>query len=143
MEDFKKEFVKRTQKDYTLSFKLAVIKEVDSGNISIQGAMRKYGIQGNGTITRWRRKHGTFDLAYQSNATVMKTPQQKIYELEQKIRLLERQNGFLEQQLMESEDKAAVLDKLIEFTEQEYLIPVRKKTLPDQSKQCTKKGKRL
>lgn len=143
MKDFQNEFVKRTQKDYTLSFKLSVIKEVDSGSISIQGAMRKYGIQGHSTITRWRKKYGTFDLSYQAQAKVMKTPQQKIYELEQKIRLLERQNSCLEQQLIESEDKAAVLDKLIEFTEQEYLIPVRKKSLPDQSKQCTKKGKSL
>lgn len=38
------EYVKRTQKDYSMSFKLRVIQEVDSGELSVSGAQRKYGI---------------------------------------------------------------------------------------------------
>ncbi len=38
------QYVKRTQKDYTEAFKLSVVKEVESGSISIRGAMRKYGV---------------------------------------------------------------------------------------------------
>ena len=43
-----------------MSFKLAVVQEVESGSIGTRAALRKYGIQGHGTITEWRRKYGTF-----------------------------------------------------------------------------------
>ena len=71
----------------------------------------------------------------------MKTSQQKIQELEQKLRLLERQNKFLEAQLVESDEKAAILDKLIDLAEKEYIIPIRKNFYPDQSKREAKKTK--
>lgn len=72
----------------------------------------------------------------------MKTPQQRIKELEQQVRRLKHEKEFLEEQLIRTEDKAAVLDKVIELAEQEYLIPIRKNSSPDQSKKSTKKGKK-
>lgn len=136
------QYLKRTQKDYSLPFKLSVVKEVESGYISKRGAMRKYGIQGHGTITEWCRKYGTFDDGYSIHSTrQMKSPEQKIHELKQKLRLLERQNKFLEEQLAESDDKAAVLDKLIDLAEREYIIPIRKNSNPEQSRNLAKKGK--
>ena len=71
----------------------------------------------------------------------MTTPEQKIFELEQKLRLLKKENKFLEDQLLESEDKAAILDKLIDLAEKEYIIPIRKNSSPEQSKSLAKKGK--
>lgn len=142
MEEKDYPYLKRSQKDYSMSFKLSVVKEVESGFISKRGAMRNYCIQGHGTITEWCRKYGTFDAGYTQNASrQMKTPEQKIRELEQKLRLLERQNTYLEEQLMESEDKAAILDKLIDLAEKEYIIPIRKNSNPEQSKSLAKKGK--
>ncbi|WP_210766896.1 hypothetical protein [Empedobacter stercoris] len=38
-------YVKRTQRDYSMSFKLNVVKEIESGELSTVGACRKYGIQ--------------------------------------------------------------------------------------------------
>ena len=55
-------YIKRTQRDYPMSFKLAVVREVESGAITNNGAMRKYGIQGHGTIVEWRRKFGNFEV---------------------------------------------------------------------------------
>jgi len=135
------QYLKRSQKDYSMSFKLAVVKEVEQGFISKRGAMRKYGIQGHGTITEWCRKYGTFDGYSIHSSRQMKTPEQKIHELEQKLRLLERQNKFLEEQLVESEDKAIILDKLIDLAEKKYIIPIRKNSSPEQSKSLAKKGK--
>ena len=132
-------YTKRSQKDYSMSFKIAVVREVEQGLIGSRAAMRKYGIQGHGTITEWRRKYGTFDVDHVSSTQIMKTPQQKIQELEQKLRLLERQNKFLEEQLVESDEKAAILDKLIDLAEKEYIIPIRKNFCPDQSKREAKK----
>ena len=54
-------YIKRSQRDYPLSFKLAVVQEVESGAITNNGAMRKYGIQGHGTVLNWCRKFGNFD----------------------------------------------------------------------------------
>ena len=142
MEPFKNQYVKRSQKDYSLSFKLAVVKEVESGSIGNRAAMRKYGIQGHGTITEWRRKYGTFDIDNRSQYKAMQTPEQKIKELQEKLTRLERHNQYLETRLMESEDKAVILDKLIDLAEEEYLIPVRKNSFPDQSNISTKKQKK-
>lgn len=142
MKAIKTEYLKRSQKDYSLSFKLAVVREVESGEIGNRAAMRKYGIQGHGTITEWRRKYGIFDNDHSIQIKSMQSPEQKIKELEQKVRQLERQNQFLEEQLTQTEDKAAILDKVIELAEKEYLIPIRKNSCPDQSKQSTKKAKR-
>ena len=141
MENKDYQYAKHTQKDYSMSFKLSVVKEVESGFISKRGAMRKYGIQGHGTITEWCRKYGTFGSYRINESRYMTTPEQKIFELEQKLRLLKKENKFLEDQLLESEDKAAILDKLIDLAEKEYIIPIRKNSSPEQSKSLAKKGK--
>ncbi|WP_407510941.1 hypothetical protein [Elizabethkingia anophelis] len=142
MDQFKNQYVKRSQKDYSLSFKLAVVQELESGSIGNRAAMRKYGIQGHGTITEWRRKYGTFDIDNRSQHQSMQTPEQKIKELEEKLKRVERHNQYLEARLTESEDKAAILDKLIDLAETEYLIPVRKNSFPDQSNISAKKTKK-
>lgn len=71
-----------------------------------------------------------------------KTPRQRIYELEQENQRLKRSNTYLESRLNESEDKAAISDKVIELAEKEYLIPIRKNAFPDQSKPSTKRTKK-
>lgn len=45
---------KRTQKDYTLSFKLQAVEEVESGS----AVCRKYGIQATRSVLNWLRRHG-------------------------------------------------------------------------------------
>lgn len=126
-ETFNSGYVKRTQKDYSMSFKLQVVAEVESEELSINGALRKYGIQGHSTVLAWIRKYGTFDREYQIQRVMAKTPEQKILELEQKIKLLERQNASLEKQLDTSDQKAVIFDMMIEIAEKEFKIPIRKK----------------
>ncbi len=60
MEKKEKQYVKRTQKDYTKAFKLSGVKEVESASISISSAKRKRGIQGDSTIRRWLEKYAIF-----------------------------------------------------------------------------------
>lgn len=48
---------KRTQRDYTLAFKLAVVDEVEKGELSYKQAQQRYGIQGRSTVLVWLRKH--------------------------------------------------------------------------------------
>lgn len=127
-------YVKHTQRDDPMSFKLAVVREVESGAITNTGAMRKYGIQGHTTINEWRRKFGNFEVGNTVTTNFMKSPQQKIAELEQKVRLLERQNAFLQQELEDATDKAGILDKIIEIAEEELHLPIRKNYHPSSRK---------
>lgn len=86
---------KRTQKDYTLAFKLQVVEEVENGELSQNAAQRKYGILGNATILTWLRKHGRLNW-YQNTAMAKKsTPNKKIVELEKKIKRLEAEKYIL------------------------------------------------
>jgi transposase len=137
-ENVKSLYIKRTQRDYPLSFKLAVVEEIDSGFIGTRGAMRKYGIQSHGTVDEWRRKYGILDKNFKTQSSMPKTPQQKIFELEQKVRLLEKEKAFLEQEMINAVDKATILDRLVQLAEQEYRIRIRKNSLPGQSEATPK-----
>ncbi|MDP4201306.1 MAG: transposase [Bacteroidota bacterium] len=141
MEAIKSEHVKRIQKDYSLSFKLSVVSEVEKGEISTKSAQRKYGIQGNATIVQWLRKYGTFDWENQTPSNMPKSKEQKILELEQKIKLLEKQKAFLEKQVENSDKKAIFFDMMIDMAEKEFHIPIRKNSLPGQSNDSQKTTK--
>ena len=41
---------KRSQRDYTLAFKLSVVDQVEKGELSYKEAQRRYGIQGRSTV---------------------------------------------------------------------------------------------
>lgn len=43
-------YLKRTQKDYSMSFKLQVIQEIERGELSTHAACHKCGIQSRSTI---------------------------------------------------------------------------------------------
>ena len=49
---------KRTQRDYNLGFKLAVVSEVEQGQMTYKQAQKRYGIQGRSTVLVCLRKHG-------------------------------------------------------------------------------------
>lgn len=139
MKDIKNEYVKRTQKDYSISFKLSVVSEIERGEISVTGAQKKYGVQGDRTITNWLRKYGNFDWENQTPSNMPKSKDQKILELEQKIKLLEKQKAFLEKQAETSDKKSIFFDMMIDMAEKEFNISIRKNSLPEQSNDSQKK----
>ncbi len=142
MEKHFSNYVKRTQRDYSLSFKLQVVSEIESESLSINGALKKYGIQSHSTVLNWVRKFGTFDREYQLNKLMKQSPEQRIMELEQRVKLLEKQKSSLEKQLELSDEKVIFFDMMIDIAEKEFKIPIRKKSLPEQSNntQKSKKG---
>jgi transposase-like protein len=125
-------YKKRTQKDYSLNFKLQVVQEVERGELSQHGAVRKYGIQARSTVLTWLRKYGNFDWENQTPTHMPKTPEQKLMELEQKVRLLEKQKKHLEHQVERADKKAIIFDMMIDLAEKEYNIAIRKNSLPEQ-----------
>ncbi|MDB5134566.1 MAG: hypothetical protein JWP37_1169 [Mucilaginibacter sp.] len=132
-EDIKIDYIKRSQKDYSLSFKHQVVSEVERGELSTVGAVKKYGIQARSTVVTWLRKYGNFDWENQTPSHMPKTPEQKILELEAKVKLLEKQKAYLKEQNSRADKKAIIFDMMIELAEKEYNIDIRKNSLPEQS----------
>lgn len=135
-------YLKRTQKDYSLSFKLRVVDEIESGQLSRLDAHLKYGIQARATITQWLRKYGTFDWHNLSVLTVAKTPEQKIIELEAKVKLLEKQKARAEYLAERADKKVIIFDMLVDMAEKEYDIQIRKNYTPELSKTSKKNTKK-
>ncbi|MBD2812774.1 hypothetical protein ID853_18325 [Xenorhabdus sp. Vera] len=114
---------KRTQRDYSLAFKLAVVEQVEKGEMTYKQAQSRYSIQGRSTVLVWLRKHGQLDwslgctplhpqgAAMTSSSSL--TPEQRIKELEQ--------------QLTEMEKKAEFFEAVVEVLKRDYGVTVVKK----------------
>ena len=71
-----------------------------------------------------------------------KTPEQRILELEAKVKLLEKQKARAEHLAERADKKAIIFDMLVDLAEKEYQIDIRKNYTPDlstSSKKITKK----
>ncbi len=98
--------VKRTQRDYSLTFKLAVVDQVEKGELTYKQAQVRYGIQGRSTVLVWLRKHGRQDWSHGASirtdrrtmVTTPKdlTPEQRIKELEQQLQVMSQKAQFFE-----------------------------------------------
>lgn len=116
---------KRTQRDYTLGFKLYVVGQVESGEFTYKQAQRHYGIQGRSTVLVWLRKHGMLDWSPKPVQPSMGKHKHKETPAERIKRL--------EQQLKDERAKNRILSRTIDIVEQEHGVPVRKKYFPRQS----------
>lgn len=123
----KKDYLKRTQKDYSLSFKLQVVDEVEKGHLTWKQSQKKYGIQGRSTVLVWLRKHGTLD--WKSKAPMKKKAPPKTYisQLEAKIKRLESEKE--------------ILNRAIDIADEMFDTEIRKKYLPLSEEASRKQGK--
>lgn len=129
----KSTYVKRTQGDYSMSLKLQIVQQIEQGKLSITASQHQYGIQSRSTLVSWLRKFGNFDWENQTPSNMPKSPEQKIMELEAKVKLLEKQKALLEQQVHVADSKAIIFDMMINLAEKEYQIDIRKNSPPEQS----------
>lgn len=123
--------IRRSQRDYSLAFKLQVISLVETGQCTYKEAQRRFGIQGRSTVLVWLRKHGTLDWKI---PIAMNTPESKIKELEAKLQKLEKE-------LKEERLKREMSETILEVAEEQFGIAIRKKYLPKQLKDLSKKKK--
>ena len=74
---------------YSEAFKIQLVRELDSGNLSIRRARQKYGIGGATTVRRWVRQYGNGN-----HGKVVRVEQPKELnekdQLRQRVRALER-----------------------------------------------------
>ncbi|TNJ01697.1 IS3 family transposase, partial [Aeromonas veronii] len=98
--------VKRTQRDYSLTFKLALVEQIEKGELTYKQAQVRYGIQGRSTVLVWLRKHGRQDWSQGASVRAGRsitmpdpdnqTPEQRIKELEQQLALMSQKARFFE-----------------------------------------------
>jgi transposase-like protein len=120
---------KRTQRAYSLAFKLQVIEEVEKGELTYKQAQRKYGIQGRSTVLVWLRKHGRLNWKKRNPMKGKETPQEEIRRLKKELKRVET-------------DKR-ILQIAIEVAEKELGIEIRKKYLAKLSERVDNKGREL
>jgi transposase-like protein len=123
---------KRTQRDYTLGFKLSVVEQVEQGNLTYKQAQQRYGIQGRSTVFVWLRKHGKLDWGKPSRNTHLmpqskETPAQKIKRLEK--------------ELADEKARTLILNRMIDLSDREYGTAIRKKFSPEQAESSNKSTK--
>lgn len=135
-------YLKRTQKDYTMSFKLQIVQDIEQGKMSISQVKKVYGIQSRSTIVQWLGKFGNFDWDNQRPSNMPKSPEQKIMELEAQVKLLEKQKALLEREAYLADKKAIIFDMMIDIAEKEYQIDIRKNSSPEQSTNLSKSNKK-
>jgi transposase len=116
MNTVNKDHLKRTQKDYSLAFKLQLVDEVEKGHLTYKECQKKYGIQGRSTVLIWLRKHGTLDWKSKTPMKKKAPPKTYISQLEKKIRLLEAEKE--------------ILNRAIDIADDMFDTEIRKKYLP-------------
>lgn len=127
MKETDKKRKKRTQCDYNLGFKLAVVSQIEKGEMTYQQAQVIYGIQGRSTVLVWLRKHGSLDWKHpevyaMKNPKTKETPAQKIKRLEK--------------QLADEQLKNEILTRMIDLSDEQYGTAIRKKSLSAPSAKC-------
>lgn len=129
--------VKRTQRDYTLAFKLSVVEQIEKGELTYKEAQRRYGIQGRSTVLVWLRKHGRQSWGSMASSSVMDdlsnsevpkrpSPDQRIKELEV--------------QLQDAKEKAQLFEAMLDVLKKDYGVRVVKKPSGKSSRKSSSKA---
>ena len=124
---------RRSQRDYSLPFKLAVVGEVGRGELRYKQAQRRYGIQGRSTVPPWCRRYATHFVTFQATGPASpiaspamdQSPEQRIKQLETQLR---EQQRLYEKQLKDGADLNLLLRTMRQMVEEDHGIPLPKKS---------------
>lgn len=129
--------IKRTQRDYTLAFKLAVVDQVEKGELTYKQAQERYGIQGRSTVLVWLRKHGRQNWGSVRTSAGMTVPEKphppQPLTPEQRIKELEAQ-------LKEAREKAQLFEAVLDVLKKDYGVRIVKKPLGKSSRKDPSKA---
>jgi len=109
---------------YPESIKKAVVKEYESTSCSKNYLVRKYGLGGHPTVTRWLKKYGSghefCTLEDKVNSPAMSKSSAKQKDKDARIQQLE-------QELSEARLLAEAYKRMIDIAEQKHGIKIKKK----------------
>lgn len=74
---------------YSESFKMAVVRELEAGEMPFDAIGRKYGIKGSSTVQKWARKYGKGDIGKIIRVEKPKEIDER-YEMKRRIKALEK-----------------------------------------------------
>ncbi|ADU40059.1 ISPsy11, transposase OrfA [Variovorax paradoxus EPS] len=132
--------VKRTQRDYTLAFKLSVVDQVEKGDLTYKQAQERYGIQGRSTVLVWLRKHGRHSWGSASSRLPMPAPIKKSSSAPAAPLTPEQKIKALEVQLREANEKAQLFEAVLDVLKKDYGVRVVKKPLGKSSRKSSSRG---
>lgn len=115
---------KRTQRDYTLAFKLSVVDQVERGEMTYGEAQDRYGIQGSSTVLTWLRRHGRQNWSVGASSSPMARSSK---ELSSMSLTPEQQIKALQVQLKEANEKAQLFEAIIDVLKRDHGVRVVKK----------------
>ncbi|MEX8517913.1 MAG: IS3 family transposase [Leptothrix sp. (in: b-proteobacteria)] len=112
--------IKRTQRDYTLAFKLAVVEQVEKGELTYQQAQTRYGIQGRSTVLNWLRRFGRQGWGRAASSAAMPIDKQATAPTP------EQQIKALQAQLAQANEKARLFEAMLDVLKKDYGVRVKK-----------------
>ncbi|WP_251476039.1 IS3 family transposase [Stenotrophomonas lactitubi] len=119
-----KSTIRRSQRDYSLAFKLSVVDQVERGELTYKKAQERYGIQGSSTVLKWLRRHGRQDWSGGASSAPMTTspksgPATPLTP--------EQQIKALQVQLREANEKAQLFEAIVDVLKEDYGVRIGKK----------------
>lgn len=121
---------RRSQRDYSLGFKLSVVSQVEKGEMTYKQAQRLYGMQGRSTVLAWLRKHGNLDWR---KPNLLPMPSSKDTPAQQIKRL--------QKELEDERLRNLILNEMVDRFDTDYNAGLRKKYLRKQSKNSEESAK--
>ena len=112
---------RRSQRDYTMGFKLQVVAAVEKGDMTYKQSQKIYGIQGRSTVLTWLRKHGKLDWTDPVRLTMPDSPKAK----ETPAQTIKR----LERELEDERLRNLLLNEVVDILDAEQGAGLRKKYL--------------
>lgn len=112
---------------YSIAFKQQVVSEIESGELSIEKARRKYDIPGTTTIQKWIRSMGKNHLL--AKVVRVEKPQERDEKKELQKRVHE-----LESALADAHIKNVTLESLVDIASEYYKTDLKKNFGPKLSK---------
>ena len=86
----KSNYEQHVSMSYSTAFKLKVVEEIESGKFSINEARKIYDIGGSHTISKWMVNFGKSHLLSKVVRVEMKDEKDKLKELQERVRKLEK-----------------------------------------------------
>ena len=119
-----KSTIRRSQRDYSLAFKLSVVDQFERGELTYKKAQERYGIQGSSTVLKWLRRHGRQDWSGGASSAPMTTspksgPATPLTP--------EQQIKALQVQLREANEKAQLFEAIVDVLKEDYGVRIVKK----------------
>lgn len=117
----------RQRRYYSEELKLAILKQIWNRDLSKTEASQKYGILGHSTISKWEKNYhlyGQCSVPLESfqpkDLSNKKATPEDLTKLQQRIAELERQ-------LSDEKLRSEAYNRIIDYGEKEFKLPLRKK----------------